>query len=223
MQKLYKYLNSIYSTTSNYDEDVDAESSVTIADDGAGVQHVENFANQEEAVQIDDGGAGGGPKASTSGTSENRKVGPSTLHIQKPRAIRMSEAAKQRQQVTTSFIELLQKEQERDLKEDDEIDAMFAACGTRMRKHLNDNQREDVLQEITRVVNEAINNVRAGLPAVMTARNMYAPPMMPAPQITMPVRPPVQQQQQVNEQQLPNMQNSTQPQAMYQQYSYTEL
>ena len=225
---MQKYQNSFCRSTSNYDDDTD-EASVTVpVDDGVGVQHVEHFQDEQEEV----GGGGGGddgaaanPKPSTSNTAETRKVGPSTIHIQKPRAVRMSEASKQRQQVTSTFIELLQKEQERELKEDDELDATFAGCASRMRKHLNENQREDVIQEINRVVNEAINNVRARLPAVMNQRNLYIPPMQPAPQMPPPMRPQQNQQQhqqqQSNQQQLASMQ-PTPPTPMFE-YNYQEL
>ena len=210
----------IFRTANNYEDDEEAPP--VPVDDGAGVAHVESFDGEQEAVQVDNGGHGDAvavatPKPSTS--SEIQKVGPSTIHIQKPRAIRMSESAKQRQHVTETFIELLQKEQQRELKDDDEIDATFAACATRMRKNLNDQQREDVIQEINRVVNEAINNVRAGLPAVMTPRNMYTPPMQPAPQMAPPMRP-QHQHQQDNPQELNNVQSAGT--GMYE-YSYANI
>ena len=114
---MQKHQQSICSTTSNYDDDTDESSTATVpVDDGVGVQHVKHFQdNQEESEQVGGGGddgAAANPKPSTSSTSETRKVGPSTILIQKTRAIQMSEAAKQRQQVTSTFIELLQKEQE---------------------------------------------------------------------------------------------------------------
>ena len=88
-----------------------------------------------------------------------------------------------------------------------------------MRKHLNENQREDVNQEITHVVNEAFNNVRAGLPAVMNQRSLYIPPMQPAPQMAPPMRPQQHHQQQhANQQQM-----ASAPPTQMNEYNYQDL
>ena len=119
----------------------------------------------------------------------------------------MTDSAKQRQELTNSFIELVKKEQERDLQADDEIDSSFAAFASRMRKHLNENQREDVLQEMNRVLSEAINNVRKGLPAV----NVYMPG--PPPMAQQPP-PPMQAARMLSQQQQQQNINTTPPPIM---------
>ena len=111
-------------------------------------------ANSTTAV----GNANGNDGAVAGTSSDTSIAGLSRLHIQKPRAKRLTDAAKQCQELTTSFISLLQKEQEREFKPDDEVDATFAGLANRMQKHLNPDQLEDVLQEINRVVTEGINN-----------------------------------------------------------------
>ena len=142
------------------------------------------------------------------GTSSDTSIaGPSRLHIQKPRAKHLTEAAKQRQELTTSFISLLQKEQERDFQPDDEVDSTFAGLANRMRKHFNPDQMEDVLQELNRVVTEAINNVRAGLNPVRMYTPAQPPHLQPVPNIIQgPPQMAIQQQvQQVQQQGPPAM------------------
>ena len=125
-----------------------------------------------------------GNDGAVAGTSSDTSIaGPSRLHIQKPRAKRLTDAAKQRQELTTSFISLLQKEQERKFKPDDEVDATFAGLANRMQKHFNPDQLEDVLQEINRVVTDGINNVRAGMPAVCAYLPRQPPPLQAVPNI----------------------------------------
>ena len=124
------------------------------------------------------------PTASTS--SSTASLGPSRLHIQKPRAKKMTETAKQRQEMHKSFLSILEKDQSCDIKPDDEIDSSFFGYANTMHLHLNQDQKEDVLQEINKVVTQAINNVRAGLPAVNKAP-MYVPPVPPLQQATTPL------------------------------------
>ena len=118
------------------------------------------------------------PTASTSTSSSTASLGPSRLHIQKPRAKKMTETAKQRQEMHKSFLSILEKDQIRDTKPDDEIDSTFFGYANRMRLHLNQDQKEDVLQEINKVVTQTINNVRADLPAI-NRTPMYVPPAPP--------------------------------------------
>ena len=124
------------------------------------------------------------PTASTS--SSTASLGPSRLHIQKPRAKKMTKTAKQRQEMHKSFLSILEKDQSHDIKPDDEIDSSFFGYANHMCLHLNQDQKEDVLQEINKVVTQAINNVRAGLPAVNKAP-MYVPPAPPLQQATTPL------------------------------------
>ena len=159
-------------------------------------------------------GNANGIDGAVAGTSSDTSIaGPSRLHIQKPRAKRLTDAAKQHQELTTSFISLLQKEQEREFKPDDEVDATFAGLANRLWKHFNPDQLEDVLQEINRVVTEAINNVRAGMPAVCA----YLPPQLPllqavlniiqTHQAQMPIQQPNQTQHPPAMRAAPNMQH----------------
>ena len=162
-----------YRSHSNFE---DAETSPT--EDVASAAGVENVQDVEEevvtppdhmvAIEIDAIENRG--KAVTA--SSSRTVGPSRLHIQKPRAKKMTETVKQRQYMHNSFLQILQRDQERELRPDDEIDSSFFGFANRMRLHLNQDQKE-VLQEINRVVTQAINNVRAGLPPI---NNMFLQP-----------------------------------------------
>ena len=136
-----------------------------------------------------------GNDGAVAGTSSDTSIaGPSRLHIQKPRAKRLTDAAKQHQELTTSFISLLQKEQEREFKPD-EVDATFAGLANRMSKHFNPDQLEDVLQEINRVVTDAINNVRAGMPAVRAYLPCQPPPLQAVPNIIQTHQGQIQMQQ----------------------------
>ena len=163
-------------STSNYDnaeeDQVEQESSVSVSGDGVEtVTPVEG--NEGEVLPVTT------PPAVPGTSSDTSIAGPSRLHIQKPKAKHLTEAAKQCQELTTSFISLLQKEQERDFQQDDEVDATFAALANRMRKHLNPDQLEDVLQEVNRVVTQVINNVRSGMPAVCQYVTPPPPPLQP--------------------------------------------
>ena len=172
-----------FRTVSNFDDmDEEEESANAVADaspgDLTGVESLHDVSSQE-AAEINNivAGPSNSNSSSTAGTSSSDSSnGPSRVHIQKPRAKRITESAKKREELTNTFIELVRKEQDRELQADDELDSSFAAFGARMRKHLNENQREDVLQEMNRVLSEAINNVRKGLPAV---RHYVQPPPMP--------------------------------------------
>ena len=57
------------------------------------------------------------------------------------------------------FINILQNEDK--TKEDDEIDMALGAIGIRIRRALNQEQQEDVMEEINMVVNRHIKNARA--------------------------------------------------------------
>ena len=131
-----------YRSHSNFE---DAEMSVT--EDVASAAGVENVQDVEEEVvtppdhmvtiEIDAiENRGKAVTASSSGT-----VGPSRLHIQKSRAKKMMETAKQRQDMHNSFLQILQRDQERELRPDDEIDSSFFGFANRMHLHLNQDQK----------------------------------------------------------------------------------
>ena len=208
--------NNLFRSHSNYEEAQTTETEdVTNA---AGVQQVEDASGNENdeittppddlvAHEIDN--IENGPIASTSSSSSSSSLGPSRLHIQKPRAKKMTDTAKQRQELHKSFLSILQKDQGRDMKPDDEIDSTFFGYANRMRLHLNQDQKEDVLQEINKVVTEAINNVHAGLP-VINRGAMFVPPLQ---QATPTPPPPMQQMgQQGAPPALQQMVNNAQPQ-----------
>ena len=124
----------------------------------------------------------------------------------------------------------MQKDQDHDMKPDDEIDSTFFGYANRMYLHLNQDQK-DVLQEINKIVTEAINNVHAGL-SVITRSLVFVPPVPPLQQATPP--PPMQQmgtghqggvppmQQMVNAPQPPPMQPMGNQQQPYD-FTYTPL
>ena len=93
--------------------------------------------------------------------------GPSGVHIQEPRAKRYTSAAKARQDMNETMLAMLQKENDRsEIGKEDELDLAFAGIASRMRIHLNSDQKEDVIQEVEKVVINAINNVRKGMPVL---------------------------------------------------------
>ena len=65
------------------------------------------------------------------------------------------------------FISILQNEDK--TKEDDEIDMALGAIGIRVRRSLNQEQQEDVMEEINIVVNWHIKNARASRPGISRA------------------------------------------------------
>ena len=148
----------------------------------------------------------------------------------------MTETAKQRQEMHKSFLSILEKEQIRDMRPDDEIDSTFFGYANRMRLHLNQDQKEDVLQEI-KVVTQAINNVCASLPAI-NGTPMYVPPAPPLQQATTslvqqlgpgpgqemgnPQQGPPPMQQMVNTSQPPPMQQMGHQQQQYE-FTYTPI
>ena len=204
-------------------EDVDDNEEVTTPPDELVVHEVDSIENR--------------PTASTSTSSSTASLGPSRLHIQKPHAKKMTETAKQRQEMHKSFLSILEKEQIHDMRPDDEIDSTFFGYANRMHLHLNQDQKEDVLQEINKVVTQAINNVHAGLPAI-NRTPMYVPPAPPLQQATTPLvqqlgpgpgqemgnpqqGPPLMQQM-VNTSQPPPMQQMGHQQQQYE-FTYTPL
>ena len=136
-----------FSSISNYDDvaeegkggDVEAEA-FPDSGDLTGVESVHNVSSQE-AAEINNIVAGpsmsntvtASASASLSSSSDSSTAGhgPSRVHIQKPRAKRITEFVKQRQELTNTFIELVRKEQEWELQPDDELDSSFAAFSTR--------------------------------------------------------------------------------------------
>ena len=160
--------------------------SVQQVEDAAVDENEEVTTSPDELVACEVDSIENRPTASTSTSSSTASLGPSRLHIQKRRAKKMMETAKQRQEIHKSFLSILEKDQIHDMKPDDEINSTFFGYANCMHLHLNQDQKEDVLQEINKVVTQAINNVHAGLPAVNKAP-MYVPPAPPLQQATTPL------------------------------------
>ena len=64
------------------------------------------------------------------------------------------------------FINILQNEDK--TKEDDEIDMALGAIGIRIRRSLNQEQQEDLMEELNMVVNRHIKNARASRPGIFS-------------------------------------------------------
>ena len=93
------------------------------------------------------------------------------------------------------FINILQNEDK--TKEDDEIDMALGAIGIRIRRALNQEQQEDVMEEINMVVNCHIKNARASRPGIFSRA--------PTATVTQHQMPQHQQEQQHQGQTLPPM------------------
>ena len=71
-----------------------------------------------------------------------------------------------RDQVTNEMLSLIKDANKHANEEDDELDLSFASMAKRMRKNLNEKQREKVLSGIQKLVSSAIENAEAGLPVI---------------------------------------------------------
>ena len=113
-------------------------------------------------------------KASTSSSSSNIKA--SRVHIQEPKAKRLTPAAKMHEELNMSLLSLMQKDQQCENPVEDEIDLAFASIATHMRIHMNRDQMEDLIQEIKKLTTNAINNVQKGIPVLQPAPGLRGPP-----------------------------------------------
>ena len=68
--------------------------------------------------------------------------------------------------LTRQFINILQNEDK--TKEEEEIDMALGAIGIRIRRSLNEEQQEDLMEEINMVVNCHIKNARASRPGIFS-------------------------------------------------------
>ena len=161
------------------------------------------------------------PSATPSTSTESMA---SKVHLQAPRAKRYTPAAQQRNELTNTMIQMFQQEQKKLLEEDDELDLSFAAYAKRMRTFLDQNQREEVLQQIGQLINTAVNNVRSGMPVLQKNPQVFSRPRAATP-IAMNVSsnmqnnpgPPLQQQNNPlmsQQMQVPNDQQCQQQQQM---------
>ena len=100
--------------------------------------------------------------------------------MQETRKPRMTPAARQRETLTNTMINYIQKansNQEEDT--DDELDLTFAGIAKQMQLHLDTTQRQRVLNKIQTLVGNCIDNVLEGLPLMGTPQvPLCQPPMM---------------------------------------------
>ena len=73
------------------------------------------------------------------------------------------------------MLSLIKDTNKQQTEEDDELDLSFASMAKRMRKNLNDKQREKVLSSIQKLVSTAIENAEVGLPVVPPPPNLFQP------------------------------------------------
>ena len=116
------------------------------------------------------------------------------VHLQETRKPHMTPAARQRETLTNTMINYIQKANSNQEEEtDDELDLTFAGIAKQMRLHLDATQRQRVLNKIQTLVGSCIDNVLEGLPlmgapqqplrqAPMMSQNiMHGPPQQEMP------------------------------------------
>ena len=87
------------------------------------------------------------------------------VHLQETRKPRMTPAARQRETLTNTMINYIQKANSNQEEEtDDELDLTFAGIARQMWLHLDATQRQRVLNKIQTLVGSCIDNVLEGLP-----------------------------------------------------------
>ena len=102
------------------------------------------------------------------------------IHLQDTTQKFLATAASRRSdQVTNEMLSLIKDANKHANEEDDELDLSFASMAKRMRKNLNEKQREKVLSNIQKLVSSAIENTKAGLPVI--------PPPPPPPNMLQPI------------------------------------
>ena len=74
-----------------------------------------------------------------------------------------------------SLLSLMHKDQECENPAEDEIDLAFASIATCMCIHMNQYQRENLIQQIEKLTTNAINNVHKGTPVLQPGPGMRAP------------------------------------------------
>ena len=114
------------------------------------------------------------PSTSTSTTSSFRMK--LNIHLQDTmQKFRATAASRRREEVTREMLSLIKDTNKQQTEEDDELDLSFASMAKRMRKNLNDKQREKVLSSIQKLVSTAIENAEVGLPVVPPPPNLFQP------------------------------------------------
>ena len=126
-------------------------------------------------------------KSVTASTSSSATASASSkmklnIHLQDTtQKFRATAASRRRDQVTNEMLSLIKDANKQATEEDDELDLSFASMAKRMRKNLNEKQREKVLSGIQKLVSSAIENAEAGLPVIPPPPNLLQPIRTPTP------------------------------------------
>ena len=105
------------------------------------------------------------------------------VHLQETKKPCMTPAARQREALTNTMINFIEKaKSNQDEEVDDELDLTFAGIAKQMRLHLDAQQRQRVLNKVQTLVGNCIDNVLEGLP-------LMGPPQVPMHQNIMPPLP----------------------------------
>ena len=105
------------------------------------------------------------------------------VHLQETKKPHMTPAAWQREALTNTMINVIEKaKSNQDEEVDDELDLTFAEIAKQMRLHLDAQQRQRVLNKVQTLVGNCIDNVLEGLP-------LMGPPQVPMHQNIMPPLP----------------------------------
>ena len=105
------------------------------------------------------------------------------VHLQETKKPCMTPAARQREALTNTMINFIEKAKSNQEDEaDDEFDLTFVGIAKQMHLHLDANQRQRVLNKIQTLVGNCIDNVLEGLP-------LMRPPQVPMQQNIMPPPP----------------------------------
>ena len=171
--------------TSNVEEvEEDPEAGIISVDDDADA----NVAHDEEvarAVALGEHMASNTPVVTSAATAAVPSTSTSTtssfrmklnIHLQDTmQKFRATAASRGREEVTREILSLIKDTNKQQTEEDDELDLSFASMAKRMRKNLNDKQREKVLSSIQKLVSTAIENAEVGLPVVPPPPNLFQP------------------------------------------------
>ena len=102
------------------------------------------------------------------------------VHLQETKKPHMTPAARQREALTNTMINFIEKAKSNQEDEvDDELDLTFAGIAKQMHLHFDAHQRQRVLNKIQTLVGNCIDNVLEGLP-------LMGPPQVPMQQNIMP-------------------------------------
>ena len=155
--------------TINVEEDTDHDEDIA-----RGVALEEHMSGQEPPASKSVTASTSSTSSSTASASSKMKL---NIHLQDTtQKFRATAASRRHDQVTNEMLNLIKDANKQANEEDDELDLSFASMAKRMRKNLNEKQREKVLSGIQKLVSSAIENAEAGLPVIPRHRiccNLY--------------------------------------------------